>query len=293
MFRRLLALWLWVGLLAPAVVRAQAADDGEAPTEREAATEREDGYEPDQRGAQERPPQDGADQAAGGETGYEPDQRGVEEEDEEALAEPASGTAQEADRLTLAQTSAADPAARTGFGLDLLLFGGLGADGFEVFGGRNVVRATQGGSVGGSFGASLGLGIGPFSVGPRVSFTFAEPYALGALGIDAHLRLSNGWIAPTLRFSFSYAFLFGLADPLPEQNTPEGMWAELGLGVRVRISDTPIILGAELSGGWLALFRDAVPACTTSCTEPGLNLREGGTTNGATFRLQLFGGVSF
>ncbi len=304
--RRLLvlsSLALWLAL--PRVGHAQAADPdedavaSEAPAQEEAVGD-DGGYEPDQRGAEgDEGTSDGTgggDQATGGGE-YEPDQRGAEGDEEEldaggdeAAPEPTTG----GDRVYAEEAAGegGSAAARRGLGVDLQLILGGALNGLDAFGGNNLVQDDQRGSFGGSFGAVIGLGIGPLTIGPRVSFTAEAGFGLGAVGLDIQVALTSGWIAPTMRLSVSYAFLFALADPLPSQNAPDGVWTELGLGARFRVAG-PFSIGAELSGGWIALFRGEVPACTDPCDGEGLDLSEAGASHGATLRLHLSGILSF
>lgn len=303
--RRLLLLSsLALCLALPRVGYAQATDPdeeegvaSEAPAQEEAIAG-DGGYEPDQRGAEDdESPEDtgGAEGEATGGGGYEPDQRGAEGDEEEldegggADAEP---MAPGEDRVYTESEGVTAAAARRGLGLDLQLIVGFGLNGLDAFGGGNIVQDTQRGSVGGSFGAVLGLGVGPLTIGPRATFTVEPGFVLGAIGLDVQVALTSGWVAPTMRLSVSYAFLLGLSDALPSQNAPDGVWTELGLGARFHVAG-PFSIGAELSGGWIALFRGEVTDCTDRCEENGLDVTQSGSANGATLRLHVYGGLSF
>ncbi len=288
-----LPLALWLAL--PRVAGAQAAED-EAPAQEEAVGD-EGGYEPDQRGAEDEAPPDGTGggEQAAGEEGYEPDQRGAEDEAEEldtegaeAPPEPTSGRSYAED----VSLSGSASAAGRGLGLDLQLILGAGLSALDAFGGNNLVQSDQGGTAGGSFGAVIGLGVGPLTIGPRLTFTVEPGFVLGAVGLDVQVALTSGWVAPTMRLSVSYAFMLGLADPLPSQNHPDGVWTELGLGARIHVTG-PFSIGVEVSAGWLALFRGEVPMCTDPCTGDELDLTESGAAHGITGRLHVYGGLRF
>ncbi|MEZ4340377.1 MAG: hypothetical protein R3B82_27470 [Sandaracinaceae bacterium] len=302
--RRLLLLSsLAVWLALPCAVHAQATDPDEGATEGadapsaeapdEEAIADDGGYEPDQRGADEGPDTggEGTDQSTGGGE-YEPDQRGAEGEEEELDSAGADAAPMEPDRAFSVSEGEAASAARRGLGLDLQLIVGAGLNGLDAFGGDNLVQDTQRGSFGGSFGAVIGLGVGPLTVGPRATFTIEPGFVLGAIGLDVQVALTSGSIAPMMRLSVSYAFLLGMSDALPSQNAPDGVWTELGLGARFRVAG-PFSIGVELAGGWIALFRGAVPGCTERCDENGLDVTESGASHGATLRLHVSGGLSF
>jgi len=137
------------------------------------------------------------------------------------------------------------------------------------------------------------LRIGPISLGPRVTFTADPSFVLGAIGLDVGAELTDERLVPTLRVSLSYAFALSLSDPLPSQSSVGGLWTELGAGFRY-YPGGPFHFGAELSGGWLALFRAADPACVDSCTDMGtFDLRRSGQSHGLTLRLHIYGGFGF
>lgn len=264
----------------------------------DAATEGGPGYEPDQRGGHEEDGQ-GGDTSGGGEgtdttsdgdePQYEPDQRGGHEGDEEEASEPVS-------EMLAADSSAggrgyADRDGGLGFYTHFLLGGGL--TGLDAIEGDNLVLPAQQGSFDVSFGLALGLRIGPISIGPRLTFTADPSFFLGALGLDVGADLTDDRLAPTLRVSLSYAFALSLSDPLPSQRSVGGLWAEVGAGFRYTV-EGPLYFGAELSGGWLALFRAADPACVDMCTDMGtFDLRRSGESHGLTLRLHLYGGFGF
>jgi hypothetical protein len=294
--RRLLRLsTLALGLALPRVAGAQAAEaEDEVPAQEEAVGD-EGGYEPDQRGAEEAPPTEGTGggEQAAGEEDYEPDQRGAEDEAEELDAEPSPAPAEARSYAEdVALSGSAETAAGRGLGLDLQLPLGAGLSALDAFGGNNLVQSDQGGSAGGSFGAVIGLGLGPLTIGPRLTFTIEPGFVLGAVGLDVQVALTSGWVAPTMRLSVSYAFMVGLADPLPSQNHPDGVWTELGLGARFHVAG-PFSIGVEVSAGWLALFRGEVPMCTDPCTGDELDLSESGAAHGVTGRLHVSGRLRF
>ncbi|MCB9596442.1 MAG: hypothetical protein H6719_27210 [Sandaracinaceae bacterium] len=294
--RRLLLLSTFVLCLAlPRVSSAQDTEVAEGAPAQEETVGEDGGYEPDQRGNEEDRTGGGEDTATG-DTDYEPDQRGAEDDEGGGDGGGTGGEAEPAEARTEADSyvleSAGDSAARRGLGFDLQVFGGLGVTGLDAFGGDNLVRDDQRGSVGGSFGVGLGLGLGPLTLGPRLSFTAEPAFVLGAIGLDIQVALTSGWIAPTLRLGLSYAFLLSYSDPLPSQNTADGFWAELGIGVRVHVVG-PFMLGGELAGGWIAMFRGEVPGCTDPCRDGSFDVSMSGAANGATLRLHVFAGLSF
>lgn len=291
--RALLALFLAALLLAPAGVSAQAdagpaSEEGEPiggteasaePAIEEGETESAEGtavegggYEPDQRGAQEP------------EGEYEPDQRGFERE------EIAEG---DAPMATGVDAEAYDSGS-TVIGLDVQLWLGGGLIGLDAIDGANLLRPEQRSSFGASFGLVGALRIGPISVGPRIGVTVEPGFTMATFGGDVQAVLTSDRFAPFVRASLSYAFLAGLADPLPSQPDArvDGVLVELGVGARFRVAG-PFVIGAELSGGYLHLERGAVPACEAPCGDGDFDLATPGSADGLTLRLHLFGGVSF
>lgn len=322
--RRLLAAIALAFWLLPGQVHAQAgrADDGETeyepdqrgadeggdgeegyePDQRgvdegggDAATDDEEGYEPDQRGVEEgggdaaegsyESDQGGGEDTAGGETGYEPDQRGAAEE-------PLSAPGASQEMFAASDDSEGTSGGRRSIGLDLELWLGLGLTDLGAIDGDNLVRSTQQGGVGGSIGASLRLGIGQLSFGPRFTVSIDPSFVLGAIGLDVRAALMRGAFVPTVRLALSYAFLAGIGDAPPSQPSAAGAWTELGIGFNWRIQG-PWVLGADLAGGWLALFREGVVDCVDPCTESDFDVRRDGQSHGLTLRLHVFTGVSF
>jgi len=291
------------GAAAQDVQEDPAADEADPQYEpdQRGATEEEPGYEPDQRGATE----DGGGESTGeAEPQYEPDQRGATgggggggDGDDSELEEEAAPAP--VDTYAESREAAADygPGASYGrptFGFAGQLWLGGGFTGLDTFEGDNLLRAGQASSGGASLGAMIGLRVGPVTLGPRLTFSVESGLAMGAVGLDVQLELASGRVVPTVRASVSYAFAFALSDALPSQNAPSGLWTELGGGARWYLGG-PFVLGGDLSVGWLATFRDAVPGCDAPCMDAAsnLDLTRDGSGHGFTFRLHLYGGVTF
>lgn len=274
---------------------ADEADPQYEPDQR-GATEEEPGYEPDQRGATGE--EGGGEDTGAAEPQYEPDQRGVDAGGDDGVQEEAAPAPEDAYGETLLSAEAdyarGSSYGRSPFGFAAQLWLGGGFTGLDTFEGDNLLRDGQGTSGGASLGAMLGLRIGPVILGPRLTFGVESGLAMGAVGLDVQLELATGEVVPTLRASLSYAFALSLSDALPSQNAPSGLWTELGGGARWYLGG-PFVLGADLSVGWLATFRDAVPDCDAPCVDPAstLDLTRDGSGHGFTFRLHLYGGVTF
>lgn len=181
----------------------------------------------------------------------------------------------------------------SGVGLEFYFWLGGGLTGLDAIEGDNLLLPTQASSAGGSFGLTLGVRVGPVTVGPRFSLTVEPSFLLGAVGLDALVGLIRGPFVPTLRVGLSYAFVSPTAEALPSQNVADGLLVELGAGFRAHVG-AGFFLGGELSAGYLALFRDEVPACVDPCTDGGaFDLRRPGSAHGLMGRLQIFAGWGF
>ncbi|MGE0784247.1 MAG: hypothetical protein AB7S26_01065 [Sandaracinaceae bacterium] len=245
------------------------------------------GYEPDQRGetdggGRSGEPQSGGD---GGETGdgYEPDQRGeVDGEDEEAEA-PAPMSADSAGGAEAAYDS-------DELGFDLRLALGAGANLLDAIEDDNFARDQQRGGFGGGFALTLGLRLDQVTFGPRFGVSVDPSISYASFGFDVIGRLTSDRFAPYVRGAVSYALAFSFTDPLPSQSASHGILTELALGFGGRIVG-PMTLGAELSVGWLALFRNGADPCVDPCAADGLDLSEPGHTHGLVLRGSVYVGA--
>lgn len=243
------------------------------------------GYEPDQRGNEG--DEGGEGESTGGDGGYEPDQRGYdddEEEREELMGEPT--VAMEA--ADAGYGGAGDYGA--GFGLDLRLWLGASGSFLDVFEEDNLLRDSQRGGAGGGFGVTLGFRFGPVTVGPRHTLVVDQATTLATFGLDVLVRLLPEQLTPHVRVAISYALAFGFSDSLPSQGTAQGLLTELGVGFGGRVVG-PMTLGAELSAGWLALYRGDVAGCEDPCTSPDLDLTRSGQAHGLILRGTVWIGV--
>lgn len=249
------------------------------------------GYEPDQRGAEgggEGGGEDGGDQATGGDAGYEPDQRGAEE------SEPAPEMTDDAEEMRTQEISAGTAAYESGdygagFGLDLRLWLGASGTFLDAFDQDNLLRESQRGDPGGTFGITLGLRFGPMTVGLRHTVIVDGSVTLATFGVDLIVRLLAEQLTPYVRVGVGYALALGFADDLPSQGNAQGVLTELGVGFGGRVLG-PMTLGAELSGGWLALYRGDVPDCEDPCSDATLDLTRSGQAHGLMLRGMIYVG---
>ncbi len=290
--------WLLLALLLalPRVAQAQGPAQQEAVEAEDGAIDDGAGYEPDQRGVEDGSfdsTESGEGQSTRGGDRYEPDQRGATVEGTEQQPQPAPAQAG-GERVDTETLSAAEEGyGRGGVGLEFYLWLGAGVTGLDAIEGADLLLPTQSSSIGGSFGLTVGARLGPVTIGPRFSLTLEPSSVLGAIGLDAIVALMSGSITPTVRAALSYAFAIPTAELLPSQNGAGGVLVELGVGLRGELGGG-FFLGGELSAGYLALFRDAVPACTAPCTDgASFDLRRPGSAQGLSGRLHLFGGWSF